>query len=180
MPEPYTIRRASPNDLSALLALVPELTDFEVPERRNPDDLWTGDAALMQAAITEESDTTGEKSNGDGASAGAPAVSAAELAERSRRSLSLMPLGMSAFLALFSRGEVTVPNPVVTREAAMAKLYATDRAQEVIDKAVQIHGGDGVRKGHIVESLYREIRALRIYEGASDVQKIIIARQTLG
>jgi acyl-CoA dehydrogenase len=68
----------------------------------------------------------------------------------------------------------------VTREAAMAKLYATDRAQDVIDKAVQIHGGDGVRKGSIVESLYREIRALRIYEGASDVQKIVIARQTLG
>ena len=67
----------------------------------------------------------------------------------------------------------------VTREAAMAKLYATDKAQEVIDKAVQIHGGDGVRSGHIIESLYREIRALRIYEGASDVQKVIIARQTL-
>ncbi|MGJ8529437.1 acyl-CoA dehydrogenase family protein [Maritalea sp.] len=68
----------------------------------------------------------------------------------------------------------------VTREAAMAKLYATDKAQTVIDKAVQIHGGDGVRKGSIVESLYREIRALRIYEGASDVQKIVIARQALG
>lgn len=67
----------------------------------------------------------------------------------------------------------------VSREAAMAKLFATDHAQTVIDKAVQIHGGDGVRSGHIVESLYREIRALRIYEGASDVQKIIIARQTL-
>jgi acyl-CoA dehydrogenase len=67
----------------------------------------------------------------------------------------------------------------VTREAAMAKLYATDRAQSVIDKAVQIHGGDGVRRGHIVERLYREIRALRIYEGASEVQKIIIARQAL-
>jgi acyl-CoA dehydrogenase len=67
----------------------------------------------------------------------------------------------------------------VTREAAMAKLYATDRAQSVIDKAVQLHGGDGVRRGHIVERLYREIRALRIYEGASEVQKIIIARQTL-
>jgi acyl-CoA dehydrogenase len=61
----------------------------------------------------------------------------------------------------------------------MAKLYATDHAQDVIDKAVQLHGGDGVRKGHIVESLYREIRALRIYEGASDVQKVVIARQTL-
>jgi acyl-CoA dehydrogenase len=67
----------------------------------------------------------------------------------------------------------------VTREAAMAKLFATDRAQDVIDKAVQLHGGDGVRRGHIVERLYREIRALRIYEGASEVQKIVIARQTL-
>ncbi|UCI07608.1 acyl-CoA dehydrogenase family protein [Mesorhizobium sp. B1-1-8] len=68
----------------------------------------------------------------------------------------------------------------VTREAAMAKLFATDRAQVVIDKAVQLHGGDGVRKGHITESLYREIRALRIYEGASDVQKVVIARQVMG
>jgi acyl-CoA dehydrogenase len=67
----------------------------------------------------------------------------------------------------------------VTREAAMAKLFATERAQSVIDKAVQIHGGDGVRRGHIVESLYREIRALRIYEGASEVQKVVIARQAL-
>ncbi|TIV63891.1 MAG: acyl-CoA dehydrogenase [Mesorhizobium sp.] len=70
--------------------------------------------------------------------------------------------------------------PRVTREAAMAKLFATDKAQEVIDKAVQLHGGDGVRKGHIIESLYREIRALRIYEGASDVQKVVIARQVMG
>ncbi len=70
--------------------------------------------------------------------------------------------------------------PRVTREAAMAKLFATDRAQQVIDKAVQLHGGDGVRYGETVERLYREIRALRIYEGASDVQRVIIARQTLG
>ncbi|MEQ6250253.1 acyl-CoA dehydrogenase family protein [Sulfitobacter sp. HNIBRBA3233] len=70
--------------------------------------------------------------------------------------------------------------PRVTREAAMAKLFATDRAQATIDKAVQLHGGDGVRVGMMVESLYREIRALRIYEGASDVQRVIIARQTLG
>ena len=68
----------------------------------------------------------------------------------------------------------------VTREAAMAKLFATDHAQQVIDKAVQLHGGDGVRHGQKVESLYREIRALRIYEGASDVQRVVIARQTLG
>lgn len=66
-----------------------------------------------------------------------------------------------------------------TREAAMAKLYATDRAQTVIDKAVQIHGGLGVVHGHPVETLYREVRALRIYEGASEVQKIVIARQHL-
>lgn len=69
--------------------------------------------------------------------------------------------------------------PRVSREAAMAKLFATDHAQEIIDKAVQLHGGDGVRKGHVCESLYREIRALRIYEGASDVQKVVIARQAL-
>ena len=67
----------------------------------------------------------------------------------------------------------------VTREAAMAKLYATEAAQRIIDAAVQLHGGDGVRAGHPVETLYREIRALRIYEGASDVQKIIIARAVL-
>ncbi len=67
----------------------------------------------------------------------------------------------------------------VSREAAMAKLYATEVAQEVIDMAVQLHGGEGVRAGAVVESLYREIRALRIYEGASDVQRIIIARSIL-
>lgn len=67
----------------------------------------------------------------------------------------------------------------ISREAAMAKLYATEAAQEVIDMAVQLHGGDGVRTGMAVESLYREIRALRIYEGASDVQRLIIARSLL-
>ena len=67
----------------------------------------------------------------------------------------------------------------VTREAAMAKLFSTDQAQQVIDKAVQLHGGDGVRRGQKVEELYRDIRALRIYEGASDVQRVVIARQAL-
>jgi acyl-CoA dehydrogenase len=67
----------------------------------------------------------------------------------------------------------------VTKEAAMAKLYATEAAQRIIDAAVQLHGGDGVRAGHPVETLYREIRALRIYEGASDVQKVVIARAVL-
>ncbi|MCE8539105.1 acyl-CoA dehydrogenase family protein [Ruegeria pomeroyi] len=69
--------------------------------------------------------------------------------------------------------------PRVSREAAMAKLYSTDHAQQVIDKAVQLFGGDGVRRGEKVEELYRDIRALRIYEGASDVQRVVIARQVL-
>jgi acyl-CoA dehydrogenase len=66
-----------------------------------------------------------------------------------------------------------------SREAALAKLHATDSAQQVIDKAVQIFGGLGVTVGVPVESLYREIRALRIYEGASEVQKVVIARNHL-
>jgi acyl-CoA dehydrogenase len=67
----------------------------------------------------------------------------------------------------------------VTREAAMAKMFATEMAQRVIDRAVQIFGGLGVTKGNKVEELYREIRALRIYEGATEVQKVVIARETL-
>ena len=65
------------------------------------------------------------------------------------------------------------------RDAAMAKLHATDEAQKVIDAAVQMHGGLGVTVGSKVEELYREIRALRIYEGASEVQRMIIARDLL-
>lgn len=93
-----------------------------------------------------------------------------------------MALGVDAAALLVYRAAWTKDQgaPRVSREAAMAKLYATDTAQEIIDKAVQLHGGDGVRKGTAVESLYREIRALRIYEGASDVQKIVIARQAMG
>ena len=67
----------------------------------------------------------------------------------------------------------------ITREAAMAKMFATEAAQRVIDRAVQLHGGFGVTKGVKVEELYREIRALRIYEGATEVQKIVIAREAL-
>jgi acyl-CoA dehydrogenase len=66
-----------------------------------------------------------------------------------------------------------------TREAAMAKMAATESAQAVIDRAVQMFGGRGVMRGEIVESLYREIRALRIYEGATEVQKLIVARDLL-
>ncbi len=67
----------------------------------------------------------------------------------------------------------------VTIESAMAKLYATEAAQRVIDHAVQIHGGAGVVSGAVVERLYREVRALRIYEGTSEIQKLVIASQVL-
>jgi acyl-CoA dehydrogenase len=66
-----------------------------------------------------------------------------------------------------------------TVEAAMAKMTATETAQRVIDRALQMFGGRGVRRGEIVESLYREIRALRIYEGATEVQKLIVARELI-
>ena len=61
----------------------------------------------------------------------------------------------------------------------MAKMYATEAAQGVIDKAMQIFGGLGVTKGVKVEELYRDVRALRIYEGATEVQKVVIAREAL-
>jgi acyl-CoA dehydrogenase len=67
----------------------------------------------------------------------------------------------------------------VTKEAAMAKLTATESAQRVIDRAVQIFGARGVVQGEVVERLYRDIRALRIYEGATEVQKLIIGREVL-
>ncbi|MCZ8309211.1 MAG: acyl-CoA dehydrogenase family protein [Magnetospirillum sp.] len=67
----------------------------------------------------------------------------------------------------------------VTREASMAKLYATEMAQRAADRAVQLHGGQGVVAGNVVERLYREVRALRIYEGTSEIQKLVIASQTL-
>ena len=69
--------------------------------------------------------------------------------------------------------------PRITREAAMAKLHATESAQRVIDDAVQLLGARGVVKGEVVERLYREIRALRIYEGTSEIQKLVIAARLL-
>jgi acyl-CoA dehydrogenase len=69
--------------------------------------------------------------------------------------------------------------PRITREASMAKAFATEMAQRVIDRAVQISGGNGVRVGSKVEALYREIRAMRIYEGATEIQKLIIARDLM-
>ncbi len=67
----------------------------------------------------------------------------------------------------------------VTREASQAKLYATEAAGRIVDSAVQIHGGTGLVRGSVVERLYRDVRALRIYEGTSEIQKIVIASQLL-
>ena len=69
--------------------------------------------------------------------------------------------------------------PRITREASMAKLFATETAQRVVDRAVQLHGGLGVVRGVPVERLYREVRALRIYEGTSEIQRLIIGEQVL-
>ena len=67
----------------------------------------------------------------------------------------------------------------IAREGALAKLQATEMAQRVVDRAVQLHGGHGVMKGSTVERLYREVRSLRIYEGTSEIQKLVIARELL-
>jgi acyl-CoA dehydrogenase len=67
----------------------------------------------------------------------------------------------------------------IAAEGAAAKLFATEAAQRIVDRAVQIHGGQGVMRGTTVERLYREVRALRIYEGTSEIQKLVIARQLL-
>ncbi|HKY32897.1 MAG TPA: acyl-CoA dehydrogenase family protein [Candidatus Polarisedimenticolia bacterium] len=69
--------------------------------------------------------------------------------------------------------------PAARRAAAMAKLYATEAAQRIVDEAVQLHGGLGVTRGSVVERLYREVRALRIYEGTSEIQRLVIARSLL-
>lgn len=96
----------------------------------------------------------------------------------SQAALADMALGNDASALLIFRAAWAKDRgqPRITREAAMAKLYATDTAQQTIDKAVQLFGGAGVVSGNMVERLYREIRALRIYEGASEVQKVVIAR----
>ncbi len=67
----------------------------------------------------------------------------------------------------------------VTREAAMAKWFATETASRIADAAVQLFGGRGVTRGEVVERIYRDVRALRIYEGASEIQQIVIARSLL-
>lgn len=85
----------------------------------------------------------------------------------------------SAALLVYRAAWLRDQGRTVTKEAAMAKLAATEGAQQVIDAAVQMFGGLGVKSGEPVEQLYREIRSLRIYEGASEVQQLIIARELL-
>jgi acyl-CoA dehydrogenase len=95
--------------------------------------------------------------------------------------LAEMATGIDASALLVYRAAWTKDSgaPRVTREAAMAKMFATEIAQTVIDRAVQVFGGMGVRTGVKVEELYREIRALRIYEGATEVQKVVIGRELM-
>lgn len=95
--------------------------------------------------------------------------------------LAEMVLGIDTSALLIYRGAWAKDNGAarITREAALSKLHATESAQQTIDMAVQIFGGLGVTKGSVPEALYREIRALRIYEGASEVQKLVIARAHL-
>lgn len=85
-------------------------------------------------------------------------------------------LDAARLLVARAAAEIDEDGPMAKRYSSMAKLYATDHAHAIIDRAVQIHGGLGVVRGSTVERLYREIRALRIYEGASEIQKIVIAR----
>ena len=74
---------------------------------------------------------------------------------------------------------MTSSDPTCRLKSAMAKLFATEAAQKIVDQALQIHGGNGVVEGHIMERLYRDVRALRIYEGASEIQKLVIARSLM-
>ena len=85
----------------------------------------------------------------------------------------------AALLTIRAAWRRDVQKLTATREAAMAKMMATENAQRVIDAALQLHGGKGVQVGTRIESLYREIRALRIYEGATEVQKLIVGRELL-
>jgi alkylation response protein AidB-like acyl-CoA dehydrogenase len=92
----------------------------------------------------------------------------AEMATRTEAARLMVYAAASAY----DRGDADV-----TKRSAMAKLFATENAQWVIDAAVQVHGARGVQQGHLLEHLYREVRATRIYEGASEVQRSIIARE---
>ncbi|MBA3834325.1 MAG: acyl-CoA dehydrogenase family protein [Sphingomonas sp.] len=127
---------------------------------------------LARRALDEALAFASERRLGNGTLAD-NAVTQAKLAEMA------MLIDASALLIYRAAWQQDVGGTDNRRAAAMAKLHATESAQQVIDSAVQIHGGTGVTKGVKVEELYRDIRALRIYEGASEVQRQIIARDLL-
>jgi acyl-CoA dehydrogenase len=70
-------------------------------------------------------------------------------------------------------------DPDLRLKSSIAKLFATEAAQRIVDQALQIHGGNGVVAGHIMERLYRDVRALRVYEGSSEIQKLVIAKRLM-
>jgi acyl-CoA dehydrogenase len=90
-----------------------------------------------------------------------------------------LDVAASTLLVLSAAHKIDVSRQAQALDAAMAKLHATEAAQRVIDRAVQLFGGEGVVAGNVVERLYREVRALRIYEGTSEIQKLVIARAVL-
>jgi acyl-CoA dehydrogenase len=90
-----------------------------------------------------------------------------------------LDVAASTLLVLSAAHRIDAGGIPATVDAAMAKLHATEAAQRVIDRAVQLFGGEGVVSGNVVERLYREVRALRIYEGTTEIQKLVIARSLL-
>jgi acyl-CoA dehydrogenase len=90
-----------------------------------------------------------------------------------------LDVAASTLLVLSAAHRIDAGGIPATVDAAMAKLHATEAAQRVIDRAVQLFGGEGVVSGNIAERLYREVRALRIYEGTTEIQKLVIARSLL-
>ncbi|WIY79399.1 acyl-CoA dehydrogenase family protein [Streptomyces anulatus] len=125
---------------------------------------------MARAALDATLDHTARRTAFGGPLSDLQAVShqVAEMATRTEAARLLV----YAAAAAYDAGESGVP-----RRAAMAKLYATETAQYVVDAAVQLHGARALRRGHLLEHLYREVRAPRIYEGASEVQRTIIAKE---
>ena len=84
----------------------------------------------------------------------------------------------AALLVMHAAARIDAGGPALPI-SAMAKLYATEAAQRIVDRALQLHGGSGLVRGSVIERLYRDVRALRIYEGTSEIQKLVIARALL-
>ena len=99
------------------------------------------------------------------------------MATRTEAARLLVYAAAAAYDAAGASGAGGAGGKGLAAKSAMAKLFATETAQFVVDAAVQIHGARALRRGHLLEHLYREVRAPRIYEGASEVQRSIIARE---